>query len=233
MNFPTFFRVVLLTLFLLGLSACSEPPVPAGSPSNAGPSAAGPNESSGGAGSSSGPSAAQVGGEDDDPQPEFRATRGAIQGVNEFSVVAGKKMEVACAAAENAVAQRAAEIADTQLLAMLKVLSTADLAELPQKKVSAVFAALAKDLSALKGSAGRPKVVITESADKLCGPEGLCSLDSPGALCHTALFRGEKTLCGCAAPVEKSVGLAPVEKSVDSAPAEEAPSPDAEKAEGN
>jgi hypothetical protein len=146
--------------------------------------------------------------------------------VNEFSVVAGKKMETACAAAENAVAQRAAEIADTQLFAMLKVLGTAELSELPQKKVSALFTAMAKDLSGLKDGAGRPKVVITESADKLCGPEGLCSLESPGALCHTALFPGKKALCGCAAPVEPSVDSAPVEK----APA---PEPEAEKAEGN
>jgi hypothetical protein len=144
--------------------------------------------------------------------------------VSEFSVVAGKKMETACAAAENAVAKGTAELADTQLFAMLKVLGSADLAELPKRKVSAVFTAVAKDLSGLKDGAGRPKVAITESADKLCGPEGLCSLESPGALCHTALFPGEEALCGCAAPVEPSV---------DSAPAEKAPAPEAEKAEGN
>jgi hypothetical protein len=226
MNFPNVSNLVVLTLILLGLPACSEPPVPPGSPTNAGYSSAGPNERSGKAAGSAGLSAAQVGGQDDDPQPEFRATRGAIQGVSEFNVVAGKKMETACAAAENAVAQGIAELADTQLLAMLKVLGSAELAELPQRQVSAVFTAVAKDLSALKDGAGSPKVVITESADKLCGAEGLCSLESPGALCHTALFPGEEALCGCAAPVEATVDSAPAEKA-------SAPEPEAEKAEGN
>lgn len=210
----SFSSIFLLMVPILCALACSEPPVPSGSPTSAGDSTGGTAASSARGASSGSAVASSVGGtEEGVPHPEFRATRGAIQGVTEFSPESGKKLETACAAAEGGVAQGSGSRAAEQIHVMLTLLSAAQRDGLPGLKVSAVYSALGKDLGTLKSGLGTPKVVITETDDKLCAPDGRCTVESPGAVCYTAAFADLKPLCGCAEPappsvaVEKAAGL--------------------------
>jgi hypothetical protein len=230
------FKTAFLMSCMLCALACSEPPVPAGSPTSAGSSAGKPLSAQGGAAGSAGATLVVGGNEDAAPQPEFRATRGAIQGVTEFSPEAGKKLETACAAAEDAVAKGSGARADDQLHAMLTLLGSAQTEGLPGLQASAVYVGLAKDLGTLKPGPGTPKVVITETVDMLCDSDGVCAVDSPGALCHTAAFPGLKPLCGCAEPAPPSVAVEEAGVPGEGAPegdseaAEPAPTPEDEEA---
>ena len=228
---------ILLLMSCIGALACTEPPVPPGSPTGGVVSTGGPASPSAQGASTGNAGATPVGGnEDAAPQPEFRATRGAIQGVTEFSPEDGKKLELACASAEDAVAKGSGAQADEHLLAMLTLLHSTQSKGLPALQTSALYAALAKDLGTLKPGPGTPKVVITETVDTLCDADGRCTVESPGALCHTAAFPGSKSLCGCAEPAPPSVAdeaTGPASEAApegDSEAAEAAPAAQAEEA---
>ena len=195
---------LLLPLFLalFGLTACSSS-TSSSDPKNSGLGGDGSSAAS----TDSGSPADVVGGAEGDARPpEFRAIRGAIQPITEFKPEAGQRMADACMRAEVAVPGEAADEVEKHLLTLIEILDESAMKELPERSRVGMLAAISKDIKALGGKAGAPKLKLVETKDKLCGKSGKCSEDAPGALCYRLAFSDGKASCACTSP--KSVQAA-------------------------
>jgi hypothetical protein len=193
----TLFRLVLpFSVALLSLTACSSTTSSSGSNSSGAGSetqSATPDES--------GTTADVVGGSEGDIRPpEFRAIRGAIQPVTEFKPEAGQRMADVCMQAEVAVPGGDADAVEKHLRALVDIMDESAMKELPDRSRVGMLAAISKDIKALGGKSGAPKLKLTESKDKLCGKDGKCSKDAPGALCYRLAFSDGAASCACTSP---------------------------------
>ncbi len=132
----------------------------------------------------------------EEPAPEFKDTRTAIQPVNETVASVGADMASLVAKAETSILQGDGAAADGHIVAMLDLMNSEAAKPLADSTRAAVVAALAADLEAVKDRTGAPSIKVVEVVDKCCGGSGRCDADLPGGICYEVLLGEEAKACG-------------------------------------
>jgi hypothetical protein len=132
----------------------------------------------------------------EEPAPEFKDTRTAIQPVNETVVSVGADMAVLVAKAETSILQGDGAAADGHILAMLDLMASEAADAVADSTKAGVIAALASDLKTVKDRAGAPTIKVVEIADKCCGGSGRCDADLVGGICYEVMMGEAVKACG-------------------------------------
>ena len=167
----------------------------------------------------------------EEPAPEFKDTRTAIQPVNETVVSVGADMAVLVARAETSILQGDGAGADAHILAMLDLMASEAADPVADSTKAGVIAALASDLKTVKSRAGAPTIKVVEIADKCCGGSGRCDADLVGGVCYEVTMGEQVKACGggCGEDQGDQRGDDDSAEEPEAAPAEE---PEAAPAEG-